>query len=389
MQKNKIVIIILTFLIMIGLTPFIFGKIMNSKFNTMILELQQQKNIKIKELKNKSSYLTTNRVFEITIPGRVLNQADIKSIQLLTEVKFKNLPVTNVEFLNTIKKIILINNKKVPLIDNKIKIAVITPDFKIYKYKVFDNSIDLKNKNTLLEWKNFSGIYNEKNKTLKNENGLIELKNSLNSLKIYNIKIFMQDVYNKKIQQLHFDANFSNKKLKININNFDLGSKIDILANSIKLKSTAKCNEINVNNMIKINQINSDFEVDGLDKKVYEKLKNKSYTQKDMDELLKKGFSGKFNLGVKNIFFIQDLGFINLKSQFNLKNASIAKIHNNDLSFLDLNLSFETSPKLIDIMANVFNPIKQIAIIKNNKAFIDIKINKGKITINGKQIKSN
>ena len=388
-MKNKIVVMVVTFIVMILLTPVIFGKLMNSKFNTMILNLQQEKGIKIKEIEDKSSYLITDRIFEVTVPGSAVKDSGIKYIKLLTEVKFKNLPVTNVKFLNTIKKIVLINNKAIPLINNKIKVLVMTPDFKVYKYKVFDNSIDLKNRKILLSWKNFNGVYDEKTKTFKNANGLIEFKNALNNLKIYNIKTFLQNMDNKKIQQIHFDVSFSNKKLKIKINNFNLDSRINILNNNINLNSTSKCDEINVNNIIKITQINSDFEINGIDKKIYEKLQNKKYTQQDINELLKKGFNGKLNLNIKDIFFIQNLGFVNLKSQFTIKNASIEKINSNDLSFLDLNISLETSPKLVNIVANFFRPIKQIAVVKNNKAIINIKINKGKISINDQQIKSN
>ena len=388
-MKNKIMVMVITFVIMVALTPVIFGKLMNSKFNTMTIELQQQKGISIKEIKDKSSYLTTDRIFEVKIPGSLLNDNGIDYIKMISEVKFKNLPVTNVKFLITVKKIVLSNNKAIPLINNKIKLLVMTPDFKVYKYKIFDNSIDLKTRNTVLSWKNFNGVYDEKTKIFNNENGIIELKNYLNDLKIYNVKTFLQNMYNKKVQKLHFDVSFSNKKLKIKIDNFNLASKLNILNNSINLSSTAKCDKVNVNNLIKISKINSDFEINGIDKNIYEKLQNKNYTQEDINKLLQEGFRGKFNLNIEDIFFMQNLGFVNLKSKFTIKNASIEKINNNDLSFLDLNMSLQTSPKLIDIIANLFKPIKQIAVIKNNKAIINLKINKGKISINGRPIKSN
>ena len=388
-MKNKLTVMIVTFVILIGITPLIFGKLMNSRFNTMILNLQQNKGVLIKEVKNKSSYLTTDRIFEVTIPGSVLNQKEIKYIKLLTDVTFKNLPVTNVKFLSTVKKVVLINNNSVPLIDNKIKVLVMTPDFKVYKYRVFDNSINLKDGKTVVNWKKFGGIYDKENKTFKNENGLIEFKNLFNKLKIYNIRTFLQNLNNKKVQQMHFDVNFSNKKLNINIANFNVNSKLNILNNNIKLSSTAKCDEINANNILKISKINSDFQINDIDKKLYKKIQNKNYTQKDINELLKKGFNGKFNLNIKDIFFMKDLGFLKLNSNFSIKNGSIEKINNNDLSFLDLNMSLKTSPELINIVSNFFKPIKQIVVIRNNEAIVNVIINKGNININGKQIKSN
>ena len=114
MKNNKLIVMIITFIILIGLTPLIFSKFMNARFNTMLLKLQQNRGIVAKEIKNKSSYLTTDRVFEVTIPGSVLKQKKIKSITLRMEVKFKNLPVSNVWSHNVIHNIKLQNEETIP-----------------------------------------------------------------------------------------------------------------------------------------------------------------------------------------------------------------------------------------------------------------------------------
>ena len=70
-MKNRFVVMFITFIVMILLTPIIFSKLMNSKFNTMLLKIQQQKGIIIKEIKDKSTYLTTDRIFDVKIPGKI------------------------------------------------------------------------------------------------------------------------------------------------------------------------------------------------------------------------------------------------------------------------------------------------------------------------------
>ena len=387
-MKNKLIVMFLTFIVLIVITPFIFGKFMNSKFNSMLLKLSQQNGIQIKEIKNKSSYLTTDRIFDVVVPGNAINQKEIKYIEFQTETRFKNLPVTDVEFINILKKIVLDNNSSIAFLKNKFKILVITPDFKVYKYRVFDNKINLQKANLVLSWKNFNGVYDNKTKIFKNENGILELKNPLNDLMVYNIKAFLQDSKNQKKEQLHFDVNFSSPKLKAWINNFNSNSTLKLSKESADIVTNTDIDKINVNNLFKLNKIDTAFEIKGIDRTIYEKLQNKKYSKQDINKLLKKGFIGKFALNIKDMFFMQDLGFLSLKSNFKIKNASLAQINNKNFNFLDLNLSLQTSPKFINIAGNFFKPLKQIAKIENNKAIIKIVINKGNISINGKEIKS-
>ena len=387
-MKNKLIVMFLTFIVLIVITPFIFGKFMNSKFNSMLLKLSQQNGIQIKEIKNKSSYLTTDRIFDVVVPGNAINQKEIKYIEFQTETRFKNLPVTDVEFINILKKIVLENNSSIAFLKNKFKILVITPDFKVYKYRVFDNKINLQKANLVLSWKNFNGVYDNKTKIFKNENGILELKNPLNDLMVYNIKTFLQDSKNQKKEQLHFDVNFSSPKLKAWINNFNSNSTLKLSKESADIVTNTDIDKINVNNLFKLNKIDTAFEIKGIDKTIYEKLQNKKYSKQDINKLLKKGFIGKFALNIKDMFFMQDLGFLSLKSNFKIKNASLAQINNKNFNFLDLNLSLQTSPKFINIAGNFFKPLKQIAKIENNKAIIKIVINKGNININGQKIKS-
>ena len=385
-MKNKLIVMFLTFLVMIVLTPYIFNKLMNAKFNSMIVKISQQKGIQIKEIKDKSSYLTTDRIFDVVIPGKAINQNEIKTINLQMEVKFKNLPVTNVTFKNILEKIVLQNNKTFSF-DKKIRFVVITPDFKVFRYRLNDNQL-VKN-NLVFSWSKFGGIFNSREKELKNLNGILEVKNKIVDAKIFNIKALIKQNSNKLIQQFGFDANISLPNLKAEIADFNVYSSIEKKGKKLNVITNYKCKNINVNNLVKIDNVNAYFELDGLNGKIYKKLLDKTYSKDELNEFLKEGFGGKINLNIKNIFFMQNLGFADLKSTFKVSNATVEKINKNDLSFLDLNLSLHTSPNLIKIADKFLPGLIQLVSVKNNKVYLDLRIDKGKIFINGKEIKSN
>ena len=102
-MKNKLIVMILTFAVMIALTPLVFSKLMNAKFNQMIENLNKE-GIKVEVIKDKSSYLQTDKILSVEIPKEYLNNA-FESINLEVEAKFKNLPVTNVLFLGNVKNV--------------------------------------------------------------------------------------------------------------------------------------------------------------------------------------------------------------------------------------------------------------------------------------------
>ena len=102
-MKNKLIVMILTFAVMIVLTPLVFSKLMNAKFNQMIENLNKE-GIKVEVIKDKSSYLQTDKILSVEIPKKYLNNA-FESINLEVEAKFKNLPVTNVLFIGNIKNV--------------------------------------------------------------------------------------------------------------------------------------------------------------------------------------------------------------------------------------------------------------------------------------------
>ena len=385
MNKQKIFVMGLTFLILIIVTPFAFDKLMNSKFNTMLLNLQQQRGIKIKEIKDKSSYLTTDRIFDVTIPGNITDQQIVKSVVIQSEVKFKNLPVTNVKFFNVVKKMVLNDGSDVKPLENNLKFIVITPDFNAYKYRILDNNITVSN--MIFSWKNFNGIFDNKTKLFKNDSGLITVKNKLVNLMIYNIKSLLQDKAHLKQQQIHFDVNLSTQKFNAAVKNFTSQNKADI-NKKVNISSKSVCDEININNLFKIKKSTSVLAINGIDKNLYDRMQQGENSEEITNKLLKEGFNGKFNVKIKDIFFLNPLGFLDINTTFNVKNGSLEKIKNNDIGFASINASIVTTPLLIKSVSNVFPDINNLTEIKNHKAVINIKINKGNILINGRQIKS-
>ena len=389
MKNNKLIIMLLTFVVMIFATPIIFDKLMNSKFNTMLLNVQQNNGIVIKPLENKSSYIQTDKTYEVTIPGSVIGQRDIKYIKLLTEVKFKNLPVTNVIFHNIVKKIVLSNNQELKFLENNLIFDVITPDFKHYKYKVVDKKVDIDNQ-VEIAWNNFNGIYVYP-ENFKNEDGNIEVTIKKDNSKISLNHLFSQFlILNKKSEQDSKIKEFSIKAPNLTVDVKDVESKsIKIDKNTtIDVSSSTNVKSVDVNNMFKLENATSTISFYGLNKKAIEAIQQGNRDK--VKDLLNSGFSGKLSLDIKNVFFMQPLGFVNIDVDYNVSkgNNYEALRENKDINFLTLNAKIVTSPKLIQFLGMSDPRMASLIKVENNKAIVIIKINKGHIYINGQEIKS-
>jgi len=142
-------------------TPPIFKGIMNQKLDQKVAELRQA-GYQIEEVENKSSYLTTDRIFQVQLTGK----EDI-NITSQVEVRFYNLPITDVKLG---LKILKIEGLKKPtlkkVIEEQGRLELITPNFQNFTYKIFP----IKTKNIY-----FSGLKGNLyyyNKNLKNEGSL-------------------------------------------------------------------------------------------------------------------------------------------------------------------------------------------------------------------------
>ena len=391
-MKNKLTVMIITFVILIGITPLIFGKLMNSRFNTMILKSQQQKGIVAKEVKNKSSYLTTDRTFEVTIPGSAINQKEIKYIKLITEATFKNLPVTNVFFHNTVKDVVLVKQGEIPFLKDNFVFDVVTSDFKHYKYKVIDKNIEIDG--VEIGWSAFKGIYVH-NKEFKNEDGNIKILIKKNNA-IISFNHFISDylkVGNKIEQNAGLkDIQIKSPRFNGEIKNINSQSETVLKKDTLDSVSNLLVEDVNINNLIKLKDLKINAKIYGLDKKAIQELQNGNdeTSQESLKVLLNRGFNGNIKLSVKDLAFMQDLGFLNADINFSIeKGNNVEKINNNDLSFLNLNAKIVASPKLGAIIMMSEPKLGSFIKNENNKSIVIIKINKGKIYINGKEIKSN
>jgi hypothetical protein len=218
MNKQKYIVMGLTFLILIILTPLIFSKLMNSKLNKMVENLNKE-GYSVKLIKDKSSYLKTDKVFLVDIPGVKLNNQLIDNLEFRIETIFNNLPVTKVDFKGILERIDLTakeyNNDINSLLDKKIKFFATTPNFKVYDYKIED--INLLLNQAKIKIKGIKGVFEysdvETNKlsiddvSLMADNLLFEIKNiknksfyKKNDIKSENRFDFYLTAANNKIQ---------------------------------------------------------------------------------------------------------------------------------------------------------------------------------------------
>ena len=387
-MKNKIIVMIITFLILIGITPFIFSKLMNSKFNTMLLEIQQQEGVKIKEVKNKSSYLTTDRVFLVEIPGKKFNENFIKKVVVKVETKFKNLPVTNVDFLGNVEKVDLVNGENIDSFAKQIKFFVTTPDLKVFNYKV--DNIDFNLNNAVFKMQNIKGIYN-----LKTMTNNLQIKDI--SLKSNQILAELKNINNTSSYKYHFihTENKFNFYLMLANNKFKI-TNIHTLTDTKVAKKTDINIQISfdkfISNYISMDNFVTKLDVLNVDTAALKKFAN-NYEDKNNIELLKKGLDIVFISKVNNVKILtNNLGNYLVKANIKVKpDANLEEdIKENNLSFLNSHIYYESSPQIASIIMNLLpksSEIFSLAKKENNKIILDIKLKDSKLKINGKEIK--
>ena len=369
-MKNKVMVMIITFVIMVALTPVIFGKFMNSRFDTMMLKLQQQKGILIKEVKDKSSYLTTDRIFEVKIPGSLLKSKELKYINLLTEVKFKNLPVTNVYFHNVVKNIILKSSKELPFLSNKIIFDVTTPDFKTYAFDVKPVKYQAFNLDAV------KGVVHI-NKDVSTINiDKISLKDKKFSFNIINFKSVSQ-----KDKNFFKTENKLDLKLKLLNKSIDV-KNIDILS-SLKTDKKASVNfKISFKNLmfskiIEANAFNTKIKIYDLNSTLFDKAmnsKDKNLTLK----LLSNGLKLDLNSSLKNMSFL-DLnqgGFkLNVKAVI-YKAKNLKEFENYFKKYLAVKIDADISQNFAKMLKDSFPVTRQFLNIPPDKnGIIHLRIN--------------
>ena len=387
-MKNKFSVMIITFLILIGITPLIFSKLMNSKFNTMLLKIQQQEGVKIKEVENKSSYLTTDKVFLVEIPGKKINDNFIKKVVVKIETKFKNLPVTNVDFVGNVKKVDLVNGENIDSFAKHIKFFVTTPDLKVFSYKVDD--IDFNVNNADFKMQGIKGVYNLKTMTnnLKIENISLKANQILAELKNIN------NISSYKYHLMHSENKF-NFYLTLANNKFQI-TNIHTLTDTKVAKKTDINIQISfdkfISNYISMDNFVTKLDVLNVDTAALKKFAN-NYEDKNNIELLKKGLDIVFSSKAQNIKLLKnDLGNYLVKADMKVKpDVNLEKdIQENNLSFVTSHIYYESSPQIATVLMNMFPKsafVFALAKKSGDKVILDIVLKNSKLTINGEEIK--
>ncbi|NPA11685.1 MAG: YdgA family protein [Epsilonproteobacteria bacterium] len=377
-MRSKIAVMFITFLVMIAITPFIFGKLMNAKFNKMLQNLQKQ-GYKIKEINNKSTYLKTDRVFEVIVP---LKDSAVKCAVFKIESVFKNLPVTDVKFYGELKALHFVQKELNSInhyLEKKIKFLVITPNFKTYKYTVFDNSIDIQNNR--LSFKGIEGV------VFYPKKGSLNIKDLMLKDKISGYLIEIKNLQNKFEKDKGIAQNLSfNVFMKLGGDIHLNGAEIDsytLFDKTLNMDTKAKFKTLNIYNQVVFSGFKSELIVNNLDYKAL---------QKDPKIALQKGYEAKFDMSVKKITVSKtDIGFLDLSAKVKiLPSKNIDKlIKENNLSFMDLSLKLKTSKQIaaaVSMSDDFLARLLSFADVKDDKVYLDLRFKNSKLEINGKKI---
>ncbi|GAB6044493.1 hypothetical protein JCM11957_00910 [Caminibacter profundus] len=393
-MKNKLLIMFLTFLVMIGVTPLIFDKLMNAKFNKM-LENVKKDGFEVIQIEDKSTYLQTDRIFKVVIPGQKIdNNGYIKDIVLKVETKFKNLPVTDVKFFGKVLKIDTADEKLDKnintLIKDKINFLVITPNFKTYRYKIFDTDIG---NDIHLVLKDVNGVFVYPNKNDLKIGSFI-YKDKL-TLEFKNIKSEYEKDGNAVKNKTSFNMYFGDKQ-KISLINFR-SNGITYFGDKIKSHVKFSFDSLDIFKNLFVEDFKADFTLDKLDLKSLKELQNTKdkYNEKLTYKLFEKGLDINLKTKIKDIKTLnQELGFFDLDASMKFlptKNLE-QKLKNKDLSFLEFYMDLKTTPKISMLIMNLMPKSAFIfALAKKEKGIIELKLKlkNGEVEINGEKIKSN
>jgi hypothetical protein len=304
MNKQKYLVMGITFLILIAITPFVFSKLMNSKLNKMVEKLNKD-GYKIELIEDKSTYLKTDKVFLVDIPGEKLNNTAIDKVKFKIETIFNNLPVTSVDFKGVLKRVDLVNkeyNEDINAIfDEKIKFYATTPNFKVYTYKIEDVNLILNDVD--LGIKGIKGIFEYGNTKLnKLTIADISLKAPFLLAEIKNLKnnFSYKDKEAETKNKFNFYLFFQNKKIQIDDVNLLTKTHVDKKADFISKVSFGKLTSdfLNIDNFI----FNVDFlNLDTQTLMAIANAKNPDIANQLSVELIKKGLAIDLYSKAKNI----------------------------------------------------------------------------------------
>jgi len=393
-MKNKLIVMFFTFIVLIAITPFIFSKLMNSKFDSMLDNLRKD-GIEIKLIEDKSSYIKTDKVFLVTIPQKVLankNLEDVKSIVLKIETQFKNLPVTDVLFLGEVEKIDLSSNlKNLESELNKfvkyIKFVVTTPDFKNYFYR-FE---DIKDKNFAIV--GIKGTFSKKD---LNKNSLVIKKLYIGEEKEFiefkNLRYNIEWDNKKSFSNYSFDVNFTSNVISVEVDNIH-GSGEMIFNKEVNASIKVGFNKLISPNFIEADNFKLNLKLIGIEDKILKDISSVKNKEFYVEKIFEKGFKVGINSSLKNLQALnKELGGYKLSFDVEfLPTKDIKKkIENNNFDFLKAKMFLETSPEIAIFIMNILPEsalLFELAKKEKDKVILNLEFKNGKLYSEGKLIK--
>jgi len=371
-MKNKLSVMILTFIIMIVLTPVIFSKLMNSRYDKKLINLSQN-GYKIKTIKENNGYLKSERVLDVVIPGSKLGNKEIEYIEAEIKTDFKNLPVTNVYFEGKIKDIKLKTpNPIIEELAKKIEFTAITPNFKTYAFsikplKYQELTIDTI-KGNLDTQKNIITL--NTNATLKNRKTVLNVKN------IHLVSQREKDFFkNSGKFDINIEIGDKNATVKnVNVNTVLSMKKNAFVDTKISFKKLMFSRIINADDFytkVKLYDLNST-------------LFKKSINKKDKNltlQLLSKGFKVDVNSSLKNLTFLGfNQGGFNLNVKVAVDKAkNIQDFEQNFKKYLSLKIDADMSKEFAKMLKQSFPMIRGfLNVPADKKGIVHIRFNLAK-----------
>lgn len=400
-MKNRLTVMFFTFLIMVAVTPLVFSKLMNAKFNKMLEKLKAD-GIEITLKEDRSGYLKTDKIFAVKIPAAIMGYGNIaKRLDLVVETEFKNLPVTNVVFKGKMEKILLnagyedfqkfLNG----YLKDKIKFFITTPNFKTYVYKLDDIEI---NKDISMNVKNIKGSFKYSDTEMKNR---YEIKNV--ALKFQNFVLELNDIKSDYLlrkkdsySKITFNLKADAEGLNIDVKNISLNAGYKIL-NKLNIFSVAKFDILDIKKILTADNFVINTQIDGLDYDTVKELASvsKEIKNKYIDKLFEKGFDIKFVSKLSSVM-IPELskkieGFdINVNIKVLPTKDALERIKKKDYGFINATLDFTLSPELETLIMS-FVPqssfIFALAQKKNSKVKLNLELKNGQLYSDGEPVK--
>jgi hypothetical protein len=398
-MKNKLVVMGITFILLIALTPLIFGKLMNAKYNQMLDNLRKE-GIKIEVVKDKSTYLKTDKILHVIIPAKLLNsEGFVNSLDLEIETKFNNLPVTNVLFLGKVNKLVLepafaeYENTINAFLKKYISFVVTTPNFRDYSYRFKnvniqdDINIGIENiKGTFSYSGQIKNTLSIADAFAKNQKGLVEIKNFKNSY---------EEANNESFSRSDFNLNIDFKPFRLQVNKLYSTTKT-FISDKVNIISTLGFDTLRAPNIASADKFKLRAEVKGLEKETLEKIsaaKNSNEREQYLNGIFEKGFDININSSIKDIIAMkQKLGGykLDLSLRFLPTDNIQQKLHSNSMDFVEAKLHFVSTPQIATLIMNLYPQSSFIfALAKKNNGNVELnlELKDGKLYSEGQLIK--